>query len=319
MSRSAFGWLLAILSILLLGYLTSTHLAQWRALLDLSAGTAVGIGTLYLSARGCGALGMRRGLARLGIRVGVFEALGLALVASYTNLLLPRTGVASIAIYLKRRHALMISSYLSLSIVLLLLSAVVCGLLGVGTQIGLARWSGQPMRSDLLMVFLAAAGIASCALMLPPAAFDALPSSISTRVRGVHEAWQGMARQWRVLGQIMLLHGSAALLRALRLQLVLSAVGADVPLPVVLLGSLLADLATLVSVTPAALGFREAALAYAASLLRVEPSVAVLAALLDRLVWTAVVIVLGQIAVWRSFGGLGALRREEREIEAGTQ
>ena len=238
-------------------------------------------------------------------------------MSSYTNLLLPRTGVAGVAIYLKRRYGLRITSYLSLSVTVLLLSAVVCGLVGAFVQLALAQAAGGPLRGDVLVLFLGAASLATGALMLPPGLRSALPTRIFERLSGVHDAWQAMAGRWRALGHIMALHLAAALLRALRLQIVFAAVGVEIPYAVVLLASLLADLATLISVTPGGLGFREAALAYAASLLGVEPSLAILAALVDRLVWSGIVIVFGQVAVWRYFGSFAALRRDEREVAAG--
>jgi uncharacterized protein (TIRG00374 family) len=75
------------------------------------------------------------------------------------------------------------------------------------------------------------------------------------------------------------------------------AVGQRVSYLGALAASLLADLAFVVSVTPASLGFREGALVYSARIMHTTGDVAMAAAILDRLISTACNVVVGQLGV----------------------
>ena len=77
------------------------------------------------------------------------------------------------------------------------------------------------------------------------------------------------------------------------------ALGEPVGLSEVLMISLLADLMFLVSITPSAIGLREAVIALGGTLLGVDPAVAVAAAILDRIVTTIMVVLLAQLGIWR--------------------
>ena len=115
----------------------------------------------------------------------------------------------------------------------------------------------------------------------------------------------------------MLTHTVMFLLRALRIQLCFRAVGVQVPYWGAFAASLLADLALLIAITPSALGFREAALVYAARVMGTTGDVALAAAILDRLISTACNIVVGQIGVWQLIRPAlreAATRRDSNEV-----
>jgi uncharacterized membrane protein YbhN (UPF0104 family) len=56
------------------------------------------------------------------------------------------------------------------------------------------------------------------------------------------------------------------------------------------------------SVTPSALGFREGGMVIAAPLIGVSADMAVAVTLLDRIVYSLVIIVIGQLGMWRLVG-----------------
>jgi uncharacterized membrane protein YbhN (UPF0104 family) len=70
--------------------------------------------------------------------------------------------------------------------------------------------------------------------------------------------------------------------------------------------SLCADLGSLVSLTPAAVGFREGAMVFGASLIGLSTVPAVLAAIIDRVVCTAGLLVIGQLVVWKGLRGIAS-------------
>ena len=91
----------------------------------------------------------------------------------------------------------------------------------------------------------------------------------------------------------------ALVLYTLRLKLAFMAMDVEVSFLGVVVATMLGALAMLVSITPAGLGFREAAIAYSATMIGCSPSVAVAAAVLDRLVMTVCVVILAQVGLWR--------------------
>jgi uncharacterized protein (TIRG00374 family) len=102
-----------------------------------------------------------------------------------------------------------------------------------------------------------------------------------------------------MLVRVVITHAVMLALRAWRIQLCFQAIGRPVNYFGALAASLLADLAFVVSITPAALGFREGAIVYAARVLHTTGDVALAAAILDRLISIVCHVVVGQLGVWQ--------------------
>jgi uncharacterized protein (TIRG00374 family) len=128
-------------------------------------------------------------------------------------------------------------------------------------------------------------------------------------VRRASQSWALLAQSRDIVPRLVVLQLVTLLLRAARLQMAFSAIGQPVNYCGVLVASLIADLTMLVSITPMALGLREGAITYAAQLMGTTPSIALAAAVIDRLVWTVGVLVVGQVGVWQldARGDTGAL------------
>ncbi|HLL90611.1 MAG TPA: flippase-like domain-containing protein, partial [Tepidisphaeraceae bacterium] len=122
---------------------------------------------------------------------------------------------------------------------------------------------------------------------------------LANRVRALTGPWRRMRTDWRGLGTICLVYAVVVLLRASRLQLSFWALGSDVSFAAALVASALADLAFILSFTPSGLGFREGAIVVTAGLLGVSRDACLAAALLDRIIWTAAVIVVAQYGFYR--------------------
>ena len=88
-------------------------------------------------------------------------------------------------------------------------------------------------------------------------------------------------------------------LRAVRLHIAFWALGAPVHFFGVLVASLMADVAFFIAITPASLGFREGGIMLAAPLMGVTRDVALAATVLDRIVFSTVIIIVGQFGMWR--------------------
>jgi uncharacterized membrane protein YbhN (UPF0104 family) len=137
-------------------------------------------------------------------------------------------------------------------------------------------------------------------------AFSALRPSVPARWSGrfANRLRHGAA-VWNLLGThpalgatVCLVSVGVVALQALKLYVAFCAVNADVAFAGVLMATILSELALLISITPGAIGFREAAVAASAAWLGCSPETALAAAVLDRLVMTAAIVLLAQAGTW---------------------
>ena len=83
-------------------------------------------------------------------------------------------------------------------------------------------------------------------------------------------------------------------------------------------------MAFLISITPAALGFREAAIAFVASQMNITPATAISVALLDRVVFSLTNVVFAQLVLavsygrWREKGDATKSSTDAQESEKST-
>ena len=134
----------------------------------------------------------------------------------------------------------------------------------------------------------------------------AVPENWSGRIahfaRRLSQAWRQLSTSRTLLGRLLILHLLGMVLRAVRLQVAFWSMDVSVSFLDVFVVSLLADLMFFVSFTPNGLGFRETAIVYGARVTGATVAEALAAAILDRLVTTATVIVAAQISLWRMPG-----------------
>jgi uncharacterized protein (TIRG00374 family) len=118
-------------------------------------------------------------------------------------------------------------------------------------------------------------------------------------LRRLSESWRLLGRCGHTASRSFALHAAVLLLRALRLQIAFWAIGQPVHYLPVMAASLLADLAFFISITPSALGFREGAVVLTAGMLGTTKEVCLAAVLLDRIVYSIVIIVVAQVGMWQ--------------------
>lgn len=226
-----------------------------------------------------------------------------------SNLLLPRAGVGTAALYLNRRHEVPFSDYGSITVFLALLDAVATGLVGLLSLALAAALTAAPFDLRIALAFagVVLGGVAATQIRMDlPARFD---GRIARFLRSLGTGWKKLKVHGSAMARIAAIRLLLLPLTAVRLQLAFIALGVDVPFLGVLLAAMLGTLAQISSITPAGIGIREAAVAYAASAIGCTPATALAAAVLDRLVTTVFLIVAGQIGLWRSMAG--GLMREE--------
>jgi uncharacterized membrane protein YbhN (UPF0104 family) len=180
-----------------------------------------------------------------------------------------------------------------------LLQMFTIGVMGLGCQFALWRFNGQPWERPLTVLFAAVAVACAAPLLLPLPTGRSGRGRVTTFLARLSDACRKLGRFNALLLRVILTHAVMLAVRAWRIQLCFLAIGRPVHYAGALAASLLADLMFVVSVTPAALGFRESAIVYSATLLGTTGDVAMAAAVLDRLISTACNVVVGQIGVWQ--------------------
>lgn len=275
------------------------HLGDLRRLADADWGLAAAILAVYVLTRLVHAEILRRSLGALGHRLGRGETFLLTILRTYAGLLIPRAGLGAPGVYLKLRHGVSFAAYGSLLLPLTMLHLLALGATGLVLQT--VPWPSHAASAamPMTMLFAFVAVLAALAVAVAAIGNGSRRLPIGSFGRRLVAAWQRLGRDKLLLAGLVGLHLLTILLRALRLYLAFLAIGARPSAVGVLLASLLADLAFVVSITPNALGLREVAIVYGSRAIGVAEPTALAAALLDRVIVTATVVLLGQVGIWR--------------------
>ena len=245
-------------------------------------------------------------LASLGHHISLIEAFLVTMLRVYTGLLVPRAGFGVAGIYLKMRHHVNLTHYTALVLPLVFLQCCAIGPLGIAGMVFLHYRYDDPISWPIVGIFVCATMVGVAALLFR----FRIPVTWSGRIARLATS---LADAWHLLGgnrgltlRLVGLHFVMILLRVVRLYLAFQAIGLAPHFVGVLVSSLLADLAFMIGVTPNGLGLREATIVLSSRVIGVDQSGALMAALLDRIVTTLIIILVAQAALWK----LGGRSRE---------
>lgn len=243
---------------------------------------------------------MRIGLRGLRHRISTYESFMVSMVNAYGNLLFPRAGLGVPAVYLKLKHAIPIADFATVQLLpMTLLHITMIGVTGVVcvTVMRLAQERTVDLRLLGLFAVVAAASLVGWAVRFTvPARWG---NRLAAFLRRLSESWRRLGGSGRTMLAAVALHAAVLLLRGLRLQVAFWAIGQPVDFFASMTASLLADLAFFISITPSALGFREGAVVLASGLLGTTKEICLAAVLLDRIIYSLVIVVLAQIGLWQ--------------------
>lgn len=241
-------------------------------------------------------------LAGIGCMIPRVEAFMLMMLRAYSSLLVPRSGFGTTGFYLKKRYGVRYASYTALLLPIGIVQCLVIGLLGLGIIVLLRTRYEAVSPSWVIAVFGCSGLFASLALLIRIRLPEEWSGKLAHFVQGFSDAWHDLSRNRTLLVRLVVLHTCGIVGRAFRLYLVFLSLGLETHFLGVVVASLLADLAFIFAVTPAGLGFREAAIVFGAGLTGVTRDDALAAAFLDRLVMISTMIVLAQISLWKMPG-----------------
>jgi len=281
------------------------YLGELRRLTDISPSIVALMVAATVAARLVQGRSLQILLRAQGHSVGLGETFFLGIVTSYTNLVLPRAGMGAPALYLKRRYQVSFADFGSLSVLVSVLSLVAAGLLGLVCLSVAHLEFRQPLDLKVTLAFAVVVLGGIVATFVRVRVAERRRGRIADFLSRFAYSWAQLGSSRLIIAQSLALQMVALVLYTLRLKLAFMSMGVEVSFLGVVVATMLGALAMLVSITPAGLGFREAAIAFSATMLGCSHSIALAAAVLDRLVVTACVVILAQFGLWRLVRGSG--------------
>jgi uncharacterized membrane protein YbhN (UPF0104 family) len=275
----------------------ATNFERYREIFNLSLAALlaiVGLTLVLFAINGLINTWLYRSLAA---PINYCEGLGLGLINTLANQLPFAGGLIVKSVYLKRRYQLAYRDFFSATLALYVCFVAANG--GVGllvlAYLALATGDGGP---PLLWAGFAAMLLSLSVLWIPLARLTFLPARLRQLVPQIMAGWWVLSKNLPLTGALVAIQILSAALMAGRFWLAFRALSQQVSLAQCLLFSAATVLTQLVSIAPGGLGVREGIVAGMALLLGFDPGVSAVAAGLDRLISTALVLFLGGLATY---------------------
>ena len=251
----------------------------------------------------------------LGCQIAKIEAVGLASANSLLNYLPLRVGLGFKAAYLASVRGLSVSGFASITGVSAAMTFVCAGVLGAGTS--LWQWQFSVPRQTSLGVlgalYVATAVLGVTLIMGGDAILNRLrlPWGLSRFSAPLSGALSTLTRDMAFQFQTYGLNLAILMVVAARLYFVSLLVDAPVTLSEAILLSTAAAVAVFVSILPAGLGVREAALSATYVVLGGSLETGLLLSTIDRIVSLFWAIIVGSVWLWASRHQIGGLASNE--------
>jgi uncharacterized membrane protein YbhN (UPF0104 family) len=297
--------------VVLLGFAIYLYLNadRFRRLLDISVTSILLLIGLTLAAIFVRGLVNYLFYRQMGTSIRLREGIGLSIINTVSNQLPFAGGMIAKGVYLKMRHKVAYTRFMSATIALYVCYLSSSGVVGLGV-LAHQFFRGHGMPLPLVLGFAGMA--ASASLFELPFNISALPDKWRQRVAQLANGWQILKENRLLLGELISLQITLTVLAAGRFWIAFHALSQDVMLAHCILFSAASTLTRLVSISPGGLGVREAIVASVASVLGFDMDASAVAVGLDRLVSTPVNIALGPIFTY-------ILSREVADAQLATQ
>jgi uncharacterized membrane protein YbhN (UPF0104 family) len=225
--------------------------------------------------------------------VSLSESLGLAAVNALANQLPFSGGLIAKSVYLKQKHRLAYTRFLSATLALYVCFVAANGVVGVAI---LAYWALAHGPEVPPLLFLGFSVMISAVLLLwLPVEIISVPGKWGKRLAQLVAGWRVLTQNRWLTAELIGLQILMMLLFAGRLWFAFQALSQQVTLAQCALFSAATVLTRLVNVAPGALGVREAIVASVAFALGFDAGLSAVAVALDRLIATSVTVVLGTV------------------------
>jgi len=308
-------FLIGLILLGLLVYVGRRHFGKVDMLLDVSPVWVLAMAVLYLFTRLLNGEVVRLTAQALGKNLKRSESFFLVMAMSYQNLIIPKSGLSAPAIYLKVNYDLKLSQFTSFLLPTTILQLACFGITGLAAQVYLAWCANIPMQPVLAGFFgLLFAGNTILLFIRLRVPSGWRQNRIGRFILRLTEAWEQLRNNHSLIVKFIAWQLVIILLRAARLQVAFWALASEVSFSAALIVSLLAQVALFISLTPGALGFREAAIAYGGYLLSVPSAISLAVGILDRAIMIGCIVAIGAPALWFIF-----MRKEKQLPEEGHE
>jgi uncharacterized membrane protein YbhN (UPF0104 family) len=291
--RTYVPYALSVGALLVFATYLGRNIDRYRELLNLSLGTLltlVGLVLVFALINGSINYFFYRAL---GAFLTAGESVGLAAVSTLANQLPFAGGLVAKGVYLKQRHQLAYTRFVSATMALYVCFVAANGAVAL---VVLGYWrlvAGAEIPAALVFGFSGMA--ASVVSLWFPLDALSLRGNLGKRLMQLGQGWRVLSQHMKLVGIVTGFQVLTTLLFAGRFWVAFRAFSQDVTYGQCLLFAAATILTRLVSIAPGGLGVREGIVAGVASLLGLEAGVSAVAVGLDRLVATSVIIVLGTI------------------------
>jgi uncharacterized membrane protein YbhN (UPF0104 family) len=282
--------LIAIGLFLLYLYENADRLIQ---LLDVSSPFLVGISFMVLIFLLINGLINHQFYRSVGIFLSVKEAVGLAAVNTLANQLPFAGGLAAKGIYLKRKHRLDYTRYLSATMALYVCFVAANGVIGLAI---LLYWLFTGVLSTPIYLWFGFSGMAASLFVIwVPLKAKWISERYENTVVKLMEGWLVLRQKPFVTVRLILLQCAITVFFAGRFWLAFRMVSQEVSLGQCILFASATVISRLVSIAPGGIGVREGIVAGLAALLGFDAGPIVLGVGIDRLIATTIIILVGTI------------------------
>ena len=231
-------------------------------------------------------------LAMFSVSIPMRIWFGLTFSNSMLNYLPARAGLVARAAYLNRQHGMPLGDYMTLTLSTQIVNIAIASLLGLASTVDTGVVFAS---SPLLWIFAGTLAAASAGFVLVVVfPIRAIGSRfLEQHVVPVQKGFALWRKRRRVATGFILLGLLLILASTLRLWMAFVAIGADATFMQVLAMQALASMSVVISIAPGNLGIHEGVLVFVGALLGMDPSVCLLAGLVDRIVVMVWVFLLG--------------------------
>lgn len=268
------------------------HLDEFKRIVEIDAFSFTALVLLSTLAIWLSGLTLNAVLPIFDVRLSLWEGFGLSAVNTMANFYFTKAGLAAKGLYLKKLHNLPYTHYVSILAGTTVVSLTTQGMVGLGSYAVFLRES--EFRVEVLIAFLALTVVGLIPLLLPRLHVKS-KRELFTKLQRAIDGWEEIKLHRKTIVVLALLNVAYIIVGALRLYVSYRALGYVVGFLECLVIAPISTLTMLLSLTPGAIGFRQALVGYASELLGIGMAEGVVAATIDHAVGTLCVFVFGLI------------------------
>jgi len=282
-----------LLGVLVLGtWYLLRHTEDFKRILEIDAPSFIALVVLSTLAIWLSGLTLNVIISIFGVRLSLWEGFGLSAVNTMANFYFTKAGLAAKALYLKKLYDFPYTHFVSILAGAVVITVTTQGLVGLGSYALFLR--DADFRIEILLAFMALTVGGMLPLLLPRLHVRS-DRRIFKRLQRAIDGWEEIKLHRKAILVLVVLNVLFIVVGALRLLVSYRAVGYPVNFLECLVIAPISTLTMLLSLTPGAIGFRQALVGYSSELVGIGMTEGVVASTIDHAVGTLCVFAYGLI------------------------